>query len=57
MVEAREKNDYYDLKDILTHRTGLYYDEKKDKSYKINEKILYQFDFEKDEYVPKKSKE
>jgi hypothetical protein len=41
------------LKDILVHRTGLDYDESKEKSFKVNQKILYQYDSEKGEYIVK----
>lgn len=54
LVDAHREYKYYDLKDILAHRKGLDYDEKKKKSYKVDEKILYQFDSEKNEYVAKK---
>ncbi len=53
LIEPREDN-YSGLKDILAHRTGLDYNEKTKKSFKVNQKILYQFDFEKEEYVVKK---
>jgi hypothetical protein len=42
------------LKDILVHRTGLDYDENNEKSFKVDQKILYRFDAAKGEYVVKK---
>jgi hypothetical protein len=48
------KGTAYGFYDILAHRKGLHHDYEKDKSYKVNEKIYYEFDSEKEEFVAKK---
>jgi hypothetical protein len=47
------KGAAYGFYDILAHRKGLHHDDEKDKSYKVDEKIYYKFDAEKEEYVEK----